>query len=153
MEFELTSMMGSVLKVYDDRLTISQKGVTGFLTRGLSGEKTIYFRDITSIQLKETGLTSGYMEFSFPGSRESRGLSERGENKFMFAASIGFGGGKDLNRKAAEIKQYIEKRVNAIKTPVSSFSTADELLKFKTLLDSGVISAEDFEKKKSELLR
>lgn len=153
MEFELTSMMGSILKVYDDRLTIGQKGVTGFMTRGLSGEKTIYFRDITSIQFKETGLTSGYLEFSFPGSRESRGLTERGENKFMFAAAVGFGGGKKLNEKATEIKKYIEKKINKTKNPVPQFSSADELLKFKLLLDSGVISVDEFEKKKSELLR
>lgn len=153
MKFELSSMMGSVLKVFEDRLTIGQKGFTGFMTRGLSGEKTIYFRDITSIQFKETGLTSGYLEFSFPGSRDSRGLTERGENKFMFAASVGFGGGKKLNEKAAEIKNYIEARVNTIKQPSSSISSADELLKFKSLLDSGVISAAEFEKKKCELLQ
>lgn len=152
MEFELVSM-GSVLKIYDDRLVIGQKGVTGFLARGLSGEKTIYYRDITSIQFKETGLTAGYLEFSFPGSRDSRGLLERGENKFVFVAQVGFGGGKELNKKAADIKQYVEKRVNAMNNPVSEFSAADELLKFKTLLDSGVISTEEFEKKKSELLR
>ena len=29
MKFELTSMMGGVLKVYDDKLTIGQKDITG----------------------------------------------------------------------------------------------------------------------------
>jgi len=38
MKFELVSM-GSVLKIYDDRLVIGQKGVAGFFARGLSGEK------------------------------------------------------------------------------------------------------------------
>ena len=32
-------------------------------------------------------------------------------------------------------------------------NTADELLKFKTLLDQGVITQEEFEKKKAELLK
>jgi len=105
------------------------------------------------LKFKETGLTAGYLEFSFPGSKDSQGLLEAGENKFIFVAQVGFGGGKKLNRRAAEIKQYIEKRVNAINNSVVEFSTADELLKFKTLLDSGVISTEEFEKKKNELLQ
>lgn len=37
-------------------------------------------------------------------------------------------------------------------TPVTSSSSADELLKFKNLLDQGVISPEEFEQKKKQLL-
>lgn len=154
MKFEMSSMIGNVLKVYKDKLIIGQKGILGLITRGLSGEKTIYFRDITSIQFKETGLTSGYLEFSFPGSHDSHGLTDIGENKFLFAACVGLGKGKALNQKATIIKSYIEDMVNMIKSHVSSPSSsiADELLKFKTLLDSGLISQEEFGKKKFELL-
>ena len=38
------------------------------------------------------------------------------------------------------------------KCPFCAFSVADELIKFKWLLDEGVITKEEFEKKKAELL-
>ena len=39
-----------------------------------------------------------------------------------------------------------------IPTPQVTVNTADELLKFKKLLDMGAISQEEYDKKKAELL-
>lgn len=42
--------------------------------------------------------------------------------------------------------------VNEIKGSKKSFSVADELLKYKELLDAGLITREEFNKKKEELI-
>ena len=49
-----------------------------------------------------------------------------------------------------EVKERTNER-NEVKT--SNNSNADEIIKFKQLLDSGVITQEEFDKKKQELLR
>lgn len=43
-------------------------------------------------------------------------------------------------------------RMNSIQTKNSNFSTADELLKLKQLLDSGVITEKEFEAEKRKIL-
>ncbi|MCM4160693.1 SHOCT domain-containing protein [Antarcticibacterium flavum] len=62
-------------------------------------------------------------------------------------------------KEANEIKALCAKYINAYNnrsTPGSSspvFSIADELTKLKSLLDQGVITAEEFEKQKQKLLQ
>jgi len=40
------------IEVLEDRIVISRKGVFGFLTQGLKGDKTIPFASITAVQFK-----------------------------------------------------------------------------------------------------
>jgi len=40
------------LEVFEDKLTITPKGVLGFLNKGLKGIKTIPFTSITAVQHK-----------------------------------------------------------------------------------------------------
>lgn len=54
-----------------------------------------------------------------------------------------------VNREVEKYKQSQKAPVNQI---VNSISTADELLKFKELLDMGVLTQEEFDTKKKELL-
>lgn len=61
--------------------------------------------------------------------------------------------------KMEEIANYIRKRIDEIKTNgdavqnvVSSISPADELKKFKELLDAEIITQEEFDAKKKQLL-
>ncbi|MBO4920254.1 MAG: SHOCT domain-containing protein [Erysipelotrichaceae bacterium] len=77
------------------------------------------------------------------------------ETKLMIDFAIGerimFG----LNRKNADkvidlLKETIEKQKKCEKKETAS--VADELLKFKQLLDMGAITPEEYEKKKKELL-
>ena len=59
---------------------------------------------------------------------------------------------------AEEMVKYIEEKIGEYKrgkngtTVVQPVSTADELKKFKELLDMGAITQEEFEAKKKELL-
>lgn len=40
-KYEIKSADGRVLKVYDDRVVLTQVGILGALSRGLAGEKTV----------------------------------------------------------------------------------------------------------------
>lgn len=55
----------------------------------------------------------------------------------------------NINKKLHELLYQLKEESSAV---VSSSSAADEIRKFKELLDDGIISQEEFNKKKSELL-
>lgn len=71
------------------------------------------------------------------------------ENSFTFEGSV-------LNSQMKEIADYIRIKVKECKKQKSgqtaAVSAADELKKFKELLDSGVITQEEFDAKKKQLL-
>lgn len=56
--------------------------------------------------------------------------------------------------KAKEVVQYLEERRSSLRTinQVQPISSADEIAKFKKLLADGVISQEEFDAKKKQLL-
>jgi hypothetical protein len=156
--FFIKSADGRTLTVYDDKVTLSQTGFMGFLSRGLSGEKDIYYCDMTSIQFKEAGWTAGYMEFTFPGSGDHTGGPLGGvqnENRFTFGMPT-IGAARELNEEVLEAKKYIEKRISEIKGgavhKTGIGSTADELIKLKNLLDSGVINQAEFDSMKAKVI-
>jgi len=91
--------------------------------------------------------TKGYILFTVPGSIETRGdpiATTLDENCVMFNATE-----KD---SALEIKNTTEKLMSQIVRTTANLSPADELKKFKQLLDDGIISKEEFEQKKKQLL-
>jgi hypothetical protein len=53
--------VGGLLEVYEDKITITTKGVLGLLAKGPKGTKSIPYTSITAIQFKKSGLTSGYI--------------------------------------------------------------------------------------------
>jgi len=158
-KFEVSSSQGIVMRVFEDKVIITQKGVMGFVVRGLAGEKTIYFSDITSVQFKNAGWTAGFIEFIFPGSGDRPGGAITGvsnENRFSFSHPI-MSQQKLLAAEMEKVHEYIVERIefyrdNKLNNSGSRISVADEILKFKSLLDSGVITQEEFDSKKKELL-
>ncbi len=155
--FELTSSVGMVLKVYEDYLILTQKGVMGVLTRGLSGEKTIYYNDLTSVQFKEAKWTAGFIEFTFAGSNDRPGgsiLGASNENRYTFS-NPSMTVQKQLSQEALKVKEYIDEKIRTLKnnSKTQGFSVADEILKFKQLFDAGIITKDEFEKKKLDLMK
>ena len=56
------------LTVYSDELKLVPVGVFGFVTQGLSGEKSIPFDSIQAVQFKESGVfTVGFLQFTIMG--------------------------------------------------------------------------------------
>ena len=62
--YEVRSGEGLVLSIYDNYLSIKPKGFLGFTRYGFSGERILYYKNITSIQFqKSTFISSGFIEF------------------------------------------------------------------------------------------
>lgn len=147
--FEFTSNGKFVVTVDDYTVKIQSKGFMNFMNKGGSkGEKSIPIRSITAIQFKEPSLTTGYIQFAYSGSSETKGgtmSAVKDENSITFVK-------KELD-KAKELVELIESKRHA-ETPSNSstVSTADELKKFKDLLDEGILTQEEFDAKKKQLL-
>lgn len=139
------------LFVYNNKIEITRNGFYSFLEHGLKGSKTIPISEIKSIQLKLAGFSIGYIQFGIGGSIEGKaGLNQavRDENTITFNTLN--------NLKAEEIKKYLENLILNKNAPqptiISSSSNADEIKKYKELLDMGAITEEEFDQKKKQLL-
>ncbi|MFT8362960.1 MAG: SHOCT domain-containing protein [Sporolactobacillus sp.] len=138
----------TIISVGEKSLTIKRKGFMSLATQGLKGEKTIPYKSITSIQLKKPGVTSGYIQFTLIGGNESRkGVFDatHDENTVMIAS-------KPAYEDMLELKSYIESEQDESATSQNTASDADELRKYKSLLDDGIISQDEFDAKKKQLL-
>lgn len=140
----------TIIKLNNESLTICRKGFLNFSNMGLKGDKTISFRNISAIQLKKPGLTNGYIQFTILGGRESRAgifAATKDENTIMFS--------RKYYTDMLNLKKFIEYQQKSIFDNTNSVQTspADEVLKLKELLDQNIITSEEFELKKKELLK
>lgn len=152
--FEFDGGVGDKLIVFEDRVVIKHKGVLNFMAMGVHGDKIVYLTDITGIQFKPCGMTNGHLQFSMLGGNESKGgilSAASDENTITFTSK------KD--HAAKEVHEYLSKRLRELKTvknaPViqtAPTSAADELKKFNELLHLGIITQEEFDAKKKQLL-
>lgn len=118
---------------------------------GLQGEKRIPIKSILSIQFKEATLaTIGYIQLETAGGSASAargGAFEAAgdENSIIFSM--------EHNDEARKFKNAIQAKVDSSSQGgTNALSSADELKKFADLRDAGVISEEEFQKKKSQIL-
>ena len=154
----LVNNLGKILDVYDNRVVFTSTQSTSTLVTGLlignsvtQGEKTIYYKDAIGVQYKPSSVLDGYIQVeTAAGSMTSSSSQYGGENSIQFS-------GKDRNAEAEIIVAFIKKQIDDIKNApiggiVQQVSPAEELKKFKELLDLGVITQEEFDAKKKELL-
>lgn len=112
-------------------------------------EKTIPFSSIVSVQLKKPALmTAGYIYFQTVGGMGNgyKTVSDiaRDENSWILT-------NKNDYEIAIKMKERFENwRPDSCSSGVES--SADEILKYKNLLDMGAITQEEFETKKKQLL-
>lgn len=154
----------SNLTVYSDELKLTPSGVFGFMTQGLAGEKTIPFDSIQAVQFKETGnFTVGFLQFTIMGGAEaSGGVFKTGddENSFTYGDKNHFGDSLEVKRSlnnelAVKIRDYIKTRTREMKSgsaQVQTDSVPEQLIKLKSLLDSGVLTEDEFSTQKKKLL-
>ena len=140
------------LYVYEDKVEIEHHGLLGFLIQGLSGKKSIPMSSIRSIQFREGGtVISGFIQFGLSGGVEKQGgvFNAAGdENSVVFT--------QDKNEDALKIKSFIEDKIQESLVPTASsnqISIANEIVKFKELMDAGVISEDEFLQQKARLLK
>lgn len=148
--FHLDGGVGDILCVYEDRVIIQHKGVLNFFAMGMKGDKTLYYSDITSVQYKKPGFMAGYIQFSLPGGRENTGGvmgATQDENTITLNSKVA--------SEAEKVVEYINNKLREAKSGGSiqaALSPADELKKFKELLDMGAISQAEFDAKKKQIL-
>ena len=156
-KYHLVAHTGSTLDVYDTYLVLNfvRSGSTfaNIAKGGSNGSKRINFSDITAIQFKEpSGLLVGFIQFTFAGSVESKAgvLDSINDENSIPVSPQNF-------ELARELVNYIERRCDEIKNsnikPIGGiFSAADEIRKLKELQDMGIITQEEFDAKKKQLL-
>ena len=135
-------------------LTVDDNGVhiTKTMKMGRGYDKTIPFAQLASIEYSPPGMMSaGYLYFQTIGSSGTKIKDKMAmsldENAVFFM--------KKYNDLALNIKSAVEDAIiaassNGKTSPVHS--DADELLKLKNLLDAGVLTQEEFDKKKAQIL-
>ena len=105
--------------------------------------------------MKKAGiLTVGYIQFSVLGGVESRrGLNEAvdDENTVTFD-SPQTKTAEAIKNKIYELQNQAKGNNGVIQNIVNQVSGADEILKYKQLLDAGVLTQEEFDRKKQEIL-
>lgn len=134
--------------VLSDSGVVIKRGLKGMMLGGgfLRGDKTIPYKSIVAVQLKKAGLTAGYLQLTLQGGSESKsGLmqSATDENSVNFHARH--------NKVFLEAKEEIEERISRVDNNTSS-SNLDELSKLAELKEKGVITEEEFNAKKKQLL-
>lgn len=152
--YSIDGVRGRHIDVYEDRCVITVKvGVGSFLTGNVSdGEKTIYYADCIGVQFKRAGLQIGYLQLE-----TASGLMNNRQNNFFNENSFTFDTTKVSNEKMDEVAEYVKSRITAYKqaktAPAAAvISPADEIKKYKELLDMGIITQEEFNIKKHQLL-
>jgi len=137
------------IQVYSDKCIIY---TTSGTSSSMNGEKTIYYSDVVSVQYKRTDFQDGYLHLETASNTANNyGNVAFNENTFSFKSEI--------DNQMEEVQKFIKQKVDEAKkqknAPVvmaGTVSNADELKKFKELLDSGIITQEEFDAKKKQLL-
>ena len=141
-----------ILTINNGLLSIKRPGLTSTFYHGLSGEKSILIKNISSIQIKKAGVFQGYIQISIAGSAEQKSgaVREKKDENIIYFDS------RKSNPLAEEIKKYVENynADNAYKNiPNTSEDKYDKLIKLKKLLDNNIISQEEFDKEKTNILK
>lgn len=156
--YNLTGCRGRSLRVYENKCIFKVSITVGsILTQNATdGEKTIYYSDVIGVQFKPSGLAIGYLQLETASSSGNNKTSNFfNENSFTYEPQ------NITNEEMEKVVAYIRERVEACKeaknnpviaAPVAAVSVADEIKKFKELLDMGAITQEEFDAKKKQLL-
>lgn len=146
--------------VYDDRVAISRTGLGALAAQGIKGDKTIFYSDLSSVEFKKPGLTNGYMQFVYAGTVNTSAKvgilktstkSLKDENTVILRAF-----NKDIPQQSEELYNLLLKKVQEYKQipsgTTAKASVTDELMKLAKFKEQGVLTQEEFDKKKAELL-
>lgn len=151
--YKATSVQGQTLLVYEDGVILTSRGNKSM--EELSADlRSIYYSELISMKFKNCGWFPGSLEFNVKGSEKrlaSLSAGTSSETKFAFGNASLYDN-KTLATLMEKIHVYIQLRIDEYQVQTQVASVADEILKFKYLLDQGILNKEEFDKKKKELL-
>jgi hypothetical protein len=114
----------------------------------LRGNKDILIKEISSIQFKKVSWTiNGYIQFTFRGGQENKGGfwdANKDENTITFV--------KRQEPAFIKIKEAIEEKMSSIEKGETKTSDLDQLEKLAELKEKGIITEEEFNAKKKQIL-
>jgi hypothetical protein len=163
--YQVEGNKGKVLLVFEDHCVIQVKrGFSSFVNATYTnGDKVIYYADVISVKFKECGLQIGYLLFETAANTKRsdqvgfRKVSRVNNTAFNDENSFTFKWTKQ-NALMKEIHNFVQRQIAAVKQGQGAVqvqqavSPAEELKKFKELLDMGIITAGEFENKKMQIL-
>jgi hypothetical protein len=135
------------VEVTSGAIKVTQKGALNVLNKGLVGTKTFSINRLSGVQLKDPGMTTGYLQFILMGSSEGKGgvfNAVQDENTITFS--------KKEKNLIHELKDFIDYAIENPNNREKDAPDLDDLRKLKSLLDDGIITAKEFEAKKIKLL-
>lgn len=138
--------------MFSDKVRLKHHGLRGLVSKGyLKGDKEIWIDQIAGMQWREPGnLWLGHLQFEVVGGVSSTKIASQDENAVMF----------DITRRAAfeQVKLTVERLMRdqrqqkVAPTGQQQTDIPDSIAKLAALRDSGVLTPEEFERKKNELL-
>lgn len=144
---------GGTVELLDNVLVIRRQGFASFLTQGLKGEKRIPYSSITSVQFKEAGFTTGYIQFGLAGGIESRGGvwdATTDENSVLFT--------RDASAEFHRLREIVEQRADTARAGGAHMSASratsisEELTRLADLRDRRVLTDDEFAEQKAAVL-
>jgi len=136
------------LELLRDRVRIKRRGAVASLLHGFKGDKDILLEEISSVEFKRPGLVyEGYLQLVFIGSQDSKGgvyQAVGDANTVMFK--------RRQEPAFLAMKEAIEERIEELRRPAPAGGSLDDLEKLAELRDRGIVTEEEFEAKKRQLL-
>lgn len=129
--------------LYMDKVVIKHNRLIGG-----TAEKTIFLSQLTGVTIKKTTFTSGMIYFS-TGSSEMKEVNKSIKDENALITPL------FSDKKAFQFKAQVEEQIGKLqsgKVVASQSSSADEIAKFNELLQKGIITQEEFDSKKKQLL-
>ncbi|WP_017651629.1 DUF4429 domain-containing protein [Fortiea contorta] len=139
-------------------LILTQTGIiikrkrSGVLLSGhTASEKNIPYKSITAVQFKRAGITVGFIQFTLTGGVEAKGgvfEAVTDENTVTFAD-------EEKTKEFEKAKNIIEERILAASGAASvsnNMNDLEQLEKLASLKNKGIISEEEFQAKKKQIL-
>lgn len=146
-----------IFEGYSAFLILTKHGITlrrigGLFHKQIESEKHILYKNITAIELKPVAIfQTGFIRFSFQGGSKS---SDKSFNPMSDENTIAL-----LDEKKTEefihAKKIIEQRMREATEPrpqASGGSDLDQLEKLASLRDKGIITEDEFQAKKKQIL-
>ena len=157
---ELKGQNGKIT-LYDDYIELSKKTVGGFISQmGFSGVRKFYFKDIGGIEYKSpTIVANGYIKVLVAGSDETNAKvgilmssmeSAKDQNTIVLRAFT-----KKTRAEMDRFHKLVMDNFSKSRNETSNknnLSIPDEIKKLSELKEQGILTEEEFQSKKTDLL-
>lgn len=145
-----------IIEANANGVVITRKGIRSFANRGSNGAQSIPYSAIIGTDFKKSsgpiGVMGGHISFNTAAGNQTTsglGVLYGSGSDYAKANTVVF---RDHDDEMEEIKNIVEYKINQQSKPTTApLSSADEIRKYKQLLDDGVITQEEFDAKKKQL--